>query len=121
MDIFFFPVTTLNNSLCHTMTQHSALSIHQTDWADTLGIIVSYHNPFSSHPMEIFWPSGNCLKCSSIKLPFANEPNPNGYPHTRQKRFTTHPLQSANTHQFHFFRTLDFLRSTQEQVEVTII
>ena len=80
-DIFLFPVITLNNSLCHTTPQHSAVSIHQMDWADTLGIIAPYPNPFSSHPMEVFWPSGNCLECPSIQLPFANEPNPNGSPH----------------------------------------
>ena len=67
-------------SLPH-MPQHSAVSIHQMDWADTLGIIAPYPNPFSSHPMEVFWSSGNCLECPSIQLTFANEPNPNGSPH----------------------------------------
>ena len=119
-DIFLFPVITLNNSLCHTTPQHSAVSIHQMDWADTLGIIASYPNPFSSHPMEVFWPSGNCPECPSIQLPFANEPNPNGSPHRYYKTFTTHPPQSANTQQFHFSPNLNLPRSTQEQTDVII-
>ena len=39
-------------------------------------LVESPPNPSpSSHPMEVFWPSGNCPDCLSIQLHFANEPN----------------------------------------------
>ena len=52
--------------------------------------------------------------------PFANGPSPNGSPHRHKKTFTTRSPQSANTHQFHFTRTLSPPRSMQEQADVTI-
>ena len=67
--------TTLNNFLFPTTHQHSALSIHQVDWAETLGRITPHPSPSCSHPMEVFLPSGNCPDCPSIKLAFAHEPH----------------------------------------------
>ena len=49
LDIFLFPVTTLNNILCPTTPWHSAVSIHQLDWEDTLGRIPHHSSPSCSH------------------------------------------------------------------------
>ena len=49
--IFLFPVITLNNFLCPTMPQHSAISIHQVDQADTLGRIAPQSSPSCFHPI----------------------------------------------------------------------
>ena len=96
MDIFLFLVTTLNNFLCPTTPRHSAVSIHQVDWADTLGRTASHPSPSCSHPIEVSQPSGNCPDHPSIQLPFASEPTSNRSPHRQQRRFTTHPQQYTN-------------------------
>ena len=77
LDIFLFPVTTLNNFLYLTTPRHSAVSIHQVDWPDTLGRIAPHPSPSCSHPMEVSWTLGNCLDYPSNQTPFANEPTSN--------------------------------------------
>ena len=57
-----------------------------------------------AHPAPIpcrFLLSDNCPEYPSIQLLFAIEPTSNRSPHRQWKRFTTHPQQSTNTHQFH--------------------
>ena len=61
LDIFLFPVTTLNNFLYLTTPRHSAVSIHQVDWPDTLGRIAPHPSPSCSHPMEVSWTSVTAL------------------------------------------------------------
>ena len=78
---FFFPVTTLNNFLYLATPQHSAVSIHQVDWPDTLGRIAPHPSPSCSHPMEVSWTSGNCRDYPSNQPPFANEPTSNRSSH----------------------------------------
>ena len=81
LDIFLFPVTTLNNFLYLATPQHSAVSIHQVDWPDTLGRIAPHPSPSCSHPMEVSWTSGNCRDYPSNQPPFANEPTSNRSSH----------------------------------------
>ena len=62
-------------------------------------------------PMEVPWPSGTCPDHPHMLLPFVAEPIPNKSPHRHQQRIITHPQQSANIHQLHRSRTLNFLHS----------
>ena len=100
-------------SPCLTTPQDSATSIYQVDWTDALGRTASHPSPSCSDPTEVPWPSDNCPGNPRIQLPFASKPSSNRSPHRQLKSFTTHPQQSANTHQVHCFHTFNLPRSTR--------
>ena len=112
LDIFLFPVTTLNNFLCPTMPQHSAVS--------TLGRIAPHPSLSCLHPMEVSWPLGNCPDYPNIPLPFTSELTSNRSPHREQKRFTSHPQQSMPTHTSATAPTPSISPILQEPADVTI-
>ena len=97
LDTFLFPVTTPHNLPCHTTPRHTAVSIHQMDWADTLGRIAPYPNPFSSHPMEFSDPQITALNAQASNSPLAMNPTLTDL-HTDNRRDSLPILQSPPTH-----------------------
>ena len=83
LDIFLFPVTTLNNFLCPT-TPTTFSRIHHPGGLGRQSLQNFPHpSPSCPHPMEVSWSSNNCPDYSSIKFPCASEPTSNRSPHRK--------------------------------------
>ena len=122
LDIFLIPGTALNNFLYPITFRHSAISIYQVDWVDTLGRIAP-PTPIPAHPAPI--PSRfPGRQVSALTTQASNSPLPVNPPptdlHTDSGRESQPILNSPPTHTSSTVPTHSTSPVLQEPADFTI-